>query len=71
MNIHPWAIQTGTFAAHCAHFVSKFSQLVYLHTGRPILITPEPEAAGDRDSQGASLFLHFPLTMRALAPWVA
>ena len=59
-----WGIQIGPFEAHWAHFVPKFSQLFHLHTGRPILITPELEAAGDRDSQGASLFLHLPLTMR-------
>ena len=36
-----WGIQTGPFAAHWAHFVPKDFQLFHLHTGRPILITPE------------------------------
>ena len=36
-----WAIQTGPFAAHWAHFVPEDFQLFHFHTGRPILITPE------------------------------
>ena len=36
-----WGIQTGPFAAHLAHFVPKYFELFHLHTGRPILITPE------------------------------
>ena len=34
-------IQTGPIAALSAHFVLKFVQLFHLHTGEPILITPE------------------------------
>ena len=34
-------IQTGPFASYEATFVSRFFQLFHLHTGRPILITPE------------------------------
>ena len=36
-----WGIQTGPFAVHWAHFVPKDFHLFHLHTGRPILITPE------------------------------
>ena len=36
-----WGIQTGPFAAHWTHFVPEDFQLFHLHTGRPILITPE------------------------------
>ena len=49
MGIHPtpeldfnaWAIQTGPFAAHSAHFVVEYFMLFNLHTGEPFLITPE------------------------------
>ena len=36
-----WGIQTGPFAAHSAPFVVKLFHLFHLHTGEPILITPE------------------------------
>ena len=36
-----WGVQTGPFAAHWAHFVPDDFKLFHLHTGRPILITPE------------------------------
>ena len=36
-----WGIQSGSFAAHWAHFVPEDFQLFQFHTGRPILITPE------------------------------
>ena len=36
-----WGIQTGPFAAHSAPFVLKLFHLFHLHTGEPILITPE------------------------------
>ena len=40
-GLSAWCIQTGPFAAFSAHFVLKEFQLFHLHTGRPILITPE------------------------------
>ena len=36
-----WNFQTGPFAACWATFVVEKFQLCHLHTGRPILITPE------------------------------
>ena len=36
-----WGIQTGPFAALCTSHILKLFHLFHLHTGRPILITPE------------------------------
>ena len=36
-----WSIQTGPFAALCTSHILKLFHLFHLHTGRPILITPE------------------------------
>ena len=41
MDFNALGIQTLSFAVHLAHFVLKFSQLFHLHTGEPVLITPE------------------------------
>ena len=41
MVFSAWGIQTGPFAAHSAPFVQKIFHLFHLHTGEPILITPE------------------------------
>ena len=45
-------IQTGPFADNWAHFVPEAEeiQFFHLHTGRPILITPEELIMGKRDS---------------------
>ena len=36
-----WDIQTGPFAALCTYHILKLYHLFHLHTGEPILITPE------------------------------
>ena len=36
-----WGIQTRPFAALCTSHILKLYHLFHLHTGRPILITPE------------------------------
>ena len=36
-----WGIQTGPLAALCTSHILKLFHLFHLHTGRPILITPE------------------------------
>ena len=36
-----WAVQTGPLAALCTSHIPKLFQLIHLHTGEPILITPE------------------------------
>ena len=36
-----WGIQTGPFAALCTSHILKLYHLFHLHTGGPILITPE------------------------------
>ena len=41
MDFSTWDIQTGPFAAHSAPYVRKIFHLFHLHTGEPILITPE------------------------------
>ena len=38
-----WGIQTGPFAALCTSHILKLYHLFHLHTGRPILITPESQ----------------------------
>ena len=40
-RLSAWGIQTGPLAALCTSHILKFSLLFHLHTGRPILITPE------------------------------
>ena len=40
-TLSTWGIHTGLFAAFQAHLASKILQIFYIHTGRPILITPE------------------------------
>ena len=41
-------IQTGPFADDLAHFVPEEIQFFHLHTGRPILITPEELIMGKK-----------------------
>ena len=41
-----WDIQTGPFPALCTSHILKSYQLFHLHTGRPMLITPEGQHAG-------------------------
>ena len=40
-GLHAWGILIGPFAASWAHFVQAKFILFNLHTGEPILITPE------------------------------
>ena len=41
MDFIAWGIQTGQFAATGAPFVLEIFTLFHLHTGEPILISPE------------------------------
>ena len=41
-----WGIQTRPFSALCTSHILKLYHLFHLHTGRPILITPEGQKRG-------------------------